>query len=351
VDGFGAGVFGRRYTAGGSPAGVEFQINTTTKEDQYDSAVAGLPDGGFVVTWVSLHDDKTLADIYAQRFNASANKVGAEFRVNKRASQNQNFPQVAALKGGGFVVVWNSVGKDGTFDVRGRIFKKTGKAKGKDFVLNNKKKGYQGLAAVAGLSDGGFIVVWQSDGQDGDSFGVYGRGYKRNGKPRGKEFRINTYRDGFQGYPSVAGFPKGGFAVTWDSEGQDGDSTGVFMRRFNKKGKAKGKETRVNSYRKLAQSKSTVAALAKGGFVVAWESADQDKKDDPVYDPGGIYAQRFKATGKRNGKEFRVHSFIDGDQRYPAVAGLTKGRRFVVTWESDGQAANGYNIYGQRYAK
>ncbi len=82
------------------------------------------------------------------------------------------------------------------------------------------------MQTVAPLNDGGFVVTWGSYGQDGDFSGVYGQRYDSSGVKSGVEFQINTYTTSDQRDPSVAPLNDGGFVVTWTSDGQDGDLGG-----------------------------------------------------------------------------------------------------------------------------
>ncbi|RTL21247.1 MAG: hypothetical protein EKK55_16455, partial [Rhodocyclaceae bacterium] len=88
-DGSGDGVFARIYTPG-SGFGTSFLVNTTTTGNQsyngygeYVANVAVLADGGFVVVWPSSDTDGSGWGVYGQRFDATGNKVGGEFRVNE----------------------------------------------------------------------------------------------------------------------------------------------------------------------------------------------------------------------------------------------------------------------------
>ena len=48
----------------------------------------------------------------------------------------------------------------------------------------------------------------------------------------GLKLRINTYTKDSQNSPSVTGLSDGGFVVMWESFGQDGDRDSVYGRRF-----------------------------------------------------------------------------------------------------------------------
>jgi Ca2+-binding RTX toxin-like protein len=57
--------------------------------------------------------------------------------------------------------------------------------------------------------------------------------YNASGVAQGNEFKINTYTSEGQAAPSVASLSDGGFIVTWESNGQDGSSTGIYGQRFD----------------------------------------------------------------------------------------------------------------------
>ncbi len=190
-DGSGFGIYAQRYAANGSTSGTEFRINTTTSFDQSRPSIAGLKDGGFIVTWQSNNQDGSGYGIYGQRYNADGTTRGTEFRANTTTFGNQIEPSVVALTNGGYVVTWTS-----------------------------------------------------SDGQDGSSAGVYGQRYDANGVAAGSEFRINTYTTSNQMYQSAIGLADGGFVVTWSSYGQDGDNGGIYGQSYTASGATSGLNSR-----------------------------------------------------------------------------------------------------------
>ena len=108
----------------------EFRVNTTTLGDQSQSTVTALSDGGFVVTWTSVGQDGSGCGVYGQRYSSTGEAVGSEFQVNTATLHDQIAPMVAALPNGGFVVTWTSEGQDGplygvygtNYGVYGQIF-------------------------------------------------------------------------------------------------------------------------------------------------------------------------------------------------------------------------------------
>ncbi|MEJ7596136.1 MAG: hypothetical protein WKF77_31900, partial [Planctomycetaceae bacterium] len=91
---------------------------------------------------------------------------------------------------------------------------------------------------VAGLPNGGFISVWESLGQDGSGWGVYGQSFDAGGNRAGVEFRINEKTRFNQRAPSVVVSSDGRFAVAWQSFHQDGSCVGVGARIYNADGTA-----------------------------------------------------------------------------------------------------------------
>ena len=115
-DASGEGVYGRLFDSQGDVLGEKFLVNTHTNGSQYNSSVAALADGGFVVTWQSSQDGSENG-IFGQRFDQAGAKVDDEFRVNDVTSNNQFDSKVVAMPDGGWMVVYVSYNHpDGEYD-------------------------------------------------------------------------------------------------------------------------------------------------------------------------------------------------------------------------------------------
>ena len=213
---------------------------------------------------------------------------------------------------------------------------------GSEFQINTTTADRQENPSVAALSDGGFVVTWDSNNQDGDNEGVFGQRYDSTGSAVGSEFQINTTTADEQKEPSVAALDDGGFVVVWQSKNQDGDNWGIYSQRYDSAGLPVGSETQVNATTLQAQDNPSITALGDGGFVIAWQSNNQDGDKD------GIYGQRFDSTGAVVGSEFQINSTTSDDQQMPSIAALGDGG-FVVAWQSNNQDGDSWGIYGQRY--
>jgi len=155
---------------------------------------------------------------------------------------------------------------------------------GVETAVNTFTTGEQGLPAVTALSDGGWLVAWTSyDGQDGDGSGICQQRYHADGSVFGGETKVNTYTTSTQEFAQTAAFADGGWVVTWDSDGQDGSETGVYQQRYDADGAAAGTETLVNLFTTDYQFSRGLTALDDGSWVVSWTSEGQDGSARGVY--------------------------------------------------------------------
>ncbi|NOT16046.1 MAG: hypothetical protein HOP21_10865, partial [Methylotenera sp.] len=178
----------------------EFQVNTTTTNEQFDSSITALADGGFVVSWTS-YQDGSGAGIYAQRYNAAGQAQGAEFQVNTYTINHQEAPSITALADGGFVVSWQSYQDESGAGIYAQRYNAAGEVQGGEFRVNTHTFNEQFSASITALADGGFVVSWTSDGQDGSSGGIYAQRYNAAGQAQGAEFQVNTTTANGQYYP------------------------------------------------------------------------------------------------------------------------------------------------------
>jgi hypothetical protein len=344
-DGSGNGIFGQRYVSSGSPSGPEFRVNTYTFASQAISTMASDGSGNFIVAWQSYTQDGSSWGTFGQRYTASGEPLGSEFGVNTYTTGSQAAPFVAADSAGNFVVVWQGNGQDGaSYGVFGQRYASTGASLGPEFRVNTHTTGSQRDPAIASDPLGNFVVLWEGDAQDGSSFGVFGQRFASTGAPLGVEFRVNSFTTSYQGNPAVASSASGDFVVVWESLTQDGSLYGVFGQRFAGAGLPLGPEFRVNTYTTLDQQTPIVAADGSGNFVVAWASVNQDGSDY------GVYGQRYAAAGVPSGPEFRVNGYST-DAQWARSLAVDAGGSFIVVWQSDTQDGSGWGVFGQRFGQ
>jgi hypothetical protein len=273
---------------------------------------------------------------------AQATPAGTEFRVNSWTTFAQLLPSVAMDSDGDFVVVWQSNIQDGiSYGIYAQLYNNTGVPQGSEFRVNTWTTSIQAFPSVAMDSDGNFVVAWESSGQDGSSNGIYAQQYNNAGVPQGSEFRVNTWTTNSQEHPAVAMDSDGDFIIVWDSS-HEGSGNGIYAQRYDNAGIPQGSEFLVNTTTTNQQGFASVAMDSDGDFIVVWQSYQQDGNN------WGIYAQRFNNAGVPQGSEFRVNSWTTSQQASPSVVMDSDGD-FVIAWGSNGQDGGSYGIYAQRY--
>src|SRR5206468_1725160 len=205
------------------------RVNTFTTNHQTLPSVAADSSGNFVVVWESYTQDGSSFGVFGQRYASSGAPLGPEFRVNTFTTSYQGAPSVASDASGNFVVVWMSYTQDGSsFGVFGQRYARSAYPLLFQSRVNTFTTNHQTLPSVAADSSGNFVVVWGSLGQDGSSTGIFGQRFASSGAALGPEFRVNTFTTNYQNRPSVASDSAGNFVVVWYSYMQDGDGFGVF---------------------------------------------------------------------------------------------------------------------------
>ncbi|MEZ5428821.1 MAG: hypothetical protein R2747_21430 [Pyrinomonadaceae bacterium] len=337
---------GASLTGGGGgtpPPTSEFQISSSAPYGQYATHVAQNANGDCVVTWQSNLQDGNGWGIFARRYNSSGFPQGNEFQVNTYTLNDQFLPHVGIDAAGNFVIIWESENQDGSgYGVYGQRYNSAGVPLGGEFQINTYTQGNQHDPDMAMAPNGDFVVVWSSYLQDGSLDGIIGQRFNSAGAPQGTEFQINTYTNGLQAQPEVAMDANGNFVVGWESTGQDSSGLGVYGQRFNSAGVPQGNEFQINTFTTNDQFAQEPIMSPTGEFIFVWCSTAQDGSAN------GIFGQRYDAAGVPQGGEFQVNSFTAGNQTYPAVA-IDNSNNFVVVWESQNQDGSGTGVYGQRF--
>jgi hypothetical protein len=340
----GIGLYGQIFLKNAERWGPEFQVNTSPEFQFVGPQVSRLPDNGFVVCWEG-EDPEGHNIICAQCFDSSGFKQGVEFQVNTENHFLVQHAGVSYLADGGFVICWEIVNPYGyDYDIHAQVFDHDGSMRGSEFQVNTTTNFRQELPCVSHLPDGGFVICWQSQGQDGSDFGIFGQIFDSQSEKQGPEFQVNTHSQYLQENACVSSLSDGGFVVCYDSWNHDGNEAGVFGQMFDALGGKAGPEFQVNTYSRHSQGHSSVGRLSDGSFAVCWQSWAQDGWYS------GIYGQVFDSSGTRRGGEIQINDYTENDQLQPSVSFAPEGG-FIVCWSSWGQDGQGNGIFGKYYTQ
>jgi len=216
------------------PLGPPRQVNTFDLGAQRNAELVMNADGQQVAAWQSVGEDGNDWGIVAA-CGQFGQGFGLPILVNQTTTGGQARPRAAIADDGRFVIVWHDNIGQSTFTYRrvmARIFSPDCSPLSDEIQVNQFDERIQDLPHVAIAGDGRVLVVWQSFTPEFEDQGIYGRGLRLDGSFLGDEFLISSEREAFQDFPAVAGLPDGGFVVTWESAGQDESGYGIFARRF-----------------------------------------------------------------------------------------------------------------------
>jgi len=279
--------------------------------------------------------------------------VYEEFKVNSYTTSGQYYPSLGMDDAGKFVVTWSGAGNGDDAGIYAQKYNADGSPNGSQFLVNSFTANTQNNPSIGMANDGSFVISWNSYGEDGDSTSytnVYAQKYNADGTTNGSEFRVNTFTTNSQIFPSIAmNKSTGSFIITWGSTTQEGESAGnynVYAQKYNSDGSVNGSEFRVNTYTAGTQQNPAIAMASNGKFIISWQGNGTGDYD-------GIFAQKYNTDGSKNGSEFKVNTFTTNSQRYSSI-GMVDDGRFVISWESMGQDGDDtywsyYNIYAQKY--
>lgn len=201
-----------------------------------DPKIVALDDGSFFVSYE--RDTGTGEDILGRVIGADGT-VGAAFRVRLDSNPNDNTsdpiqPDSAVLSDGNIVTVFRE--KDsGDYDIEFIIQTPTGFIQRNVNVNSNATN--DNHVEVAALAGGGFIVVWENGGD------IFGRIYDNNGTAAGSQ-RTLVSNTGQQNEPVVVGLPDGGFFLVWD---EDNSPYSIDGQRFDSTGNAVGSQVTIEN--------------------------------------------------------------------------------------------------------
>ncbi|WP_423241535.1 Ig-like domain-containing protein, partial [Pantoea agglomerans] len=324
------------------------QVNTTTTGDQLNPSVTRLADGRIVVTWQG--DGTSGTEVYMQLYEADGvHKIGTEQQVNQRTANNQDSPQVIALTDGGFLIVYESNvnGLDNSGDgVMARRYGADGQAVTDEFQVNTTYSGAQNRPGAMATADGGYIISWEDQGT-----GIVQRSYGADNQPVTGEVTVATGKGmGSSGGPEMAAFTDaahGGMYVTvWNATSGPGDTSGsgVVGQIFAADGTPLGGNFQVNTTTDSSQNYPDVITLNDGSIVVFWDSSDSGTSNSDIR---AVHYRVDAATGTLTlvgSGDFIVNSYTSGKQYKPVGVALDDGG-YLLIWGSEGGDGDGSAIY------
>ena len=342
--------------------GTEYPVIGAWAGDQIYPSVAITPAGGYVV-WQDNITDGDGWGISAQQIDSTLSGSMNTFRVNVTGAGDQEHAQVAVLKNGGAVFVWQG-GVEGYQHIFARFL-----GPNYTFLTSNdipvsafnSSNSFQVNPQVAVLNNSNVVVTWASfnEASSDSLLDVYAKILSPTGQTISNEFLVNQFTGYNQRTPSIAALSGGGFVVTWVSEQERGSigsinetngtapsavgsaSVDIYARLFQSNGVAAGNEFLVNQTLAPAANPS-VAAGSDGGFAIGWSQRDVEV----ITNGWDVYGCTFTRAGV-SGVPVRLNTHVAGNQYAPELAAI--GLDYLAVWTSMGQDSSREGVYGQYF--
>lgn len=321
-----------------TPVNATIKVNTTVADAQFAPAVAALSGGGYVIVW----EDFSAGRVFAQRFDAVGTKVGGELQLDLTQGGSPVWVSVAATANDGFVIAFQAGGFNQA-EIFGRRYDGANAPVGGLFAVNTTSPNEQYNPHIVALDGGNLLFTWDTQASDVRQE-VRGRIFGANGLPLANDFVIAPISATDQhGLSAITSLPGGGFVVTWQRAANSGTNFEIVGQRFTSAGAAVGSQFTANTQTTNNQFGNDVARLSDGSFVVTWT--------DPVPSNGGgrIVARHYDASGNAIGGEIVIDSKASGAYGRTTVTATANGG-YVVSWtEDDGTAAQN-NVLARQMA-
>jgi hypothetical protein len=230
-------------------------------------------------------------------------------------------------------------------EIQAALISESGGVTEKWVQANTYTLGTQTNPAIGRLADGGFCVTWESEKQDGSSFGIFGVVLDSELNALTEEFQVNAWTDSYQNNSFVIPLAGGGFAVAWISHGADGDSKGVFLRIFDAAGQPLSDDFQVNESSDGDQGQETMyLPLSDGRFVISWIGTNGGNENE------GALFRIFNANGTPSGGEHRANHGHFPQQIHHWLS-VHHNDTIALVWQAYGQDGDEWGIFAQRFDK
>lgn len=346
-DGNSGGVFATLYSAHGSHVRHEFLVNTTTNDNQESPTAAILPDGSFVIIWVSQYNALGIkqTDLYGQQFDASGQKRGPEVQLTNSVDREVR-PSLGLQPSGDMVLTYQASDADGSGIFMMRL-SRTLAVISLPLPVNTFTQYTQHSPSIAvDRNTGNFAIAWTSGpngssldppslSQDGSLAGVYARVFSASGADLSGEFRVNSHTEGTQHEPTVAFGADGKikFAWTTSSQGFSG-KTAIYANWFTQSGTRVRTEYLVSGSPTIDSGSPKLLPGHDHGFVIIW-----------VYGLDIWYRYLYPSGGS---EPVRVNQNTSNRRHRPHAALSDRGD-LGISWVASGQDGAYEGVFFQKF--
>ncbi|WP_371153237.1 beta strand repeat-containing protein [Jannaschia sp. 2305UL9-9] len=235
--------------------------------------VVDQTDNSGFVTWQerTAGSDENIRGVHFTTPNATTISTGSIFDAAQNSSDYDRDHETALLTNGELVVVYEEQ-DGGTQSMEVRIFNSSGAVAHSN--LSALPSGVTGNPQVAGLRNGNFVVIWEDSGD------IFGQIFNASASTVGARFDIETGSDNVNEMRVVAlpGPASGDFVVVWDDDTDDRTE----IRQFNSNGTFDGNQ--VSNVLNGAGTQTDIGVTVDGRILLTHVSEADSEINAAIYD-------------------------------------------------------------------
>lgn len=234
ADGQNARLLARVFSATGAPVTGEIEVSPATGNNGAPQGVVVDKNGNFTCIWMG---NSTRGDVMARRFSRSGTPITGPVTVNTYLPDGQAGMHIAMNASGQSVIAWESWLQDGDgMGIYAQRFDAAGQKVGAEIHVSEATIGDQKDSSVGIADDGSFAIAWIDDNRRNVPTSqptVMVRQYRPDGTPLRSADVTATPSSGTQAnYTSLGMAPDGTFLVSWRAIPPGSTSAYLMGRRY-----------------------------------------------------------------------------------------------------------------------
>jgi len=311
----------------------DFRVNDDTTSQNQGNAKLGVDkSGNFVIVWEDQRRNGR-GNIFCQRFDSSAHRLGNNFIINTNLD-TASYPCISVREDGSFGVCWyetNSIIPNRE-RIKFRLFNNSGVPINNEIIIKDTLPMSSYKFSIDSDTSGKFIVALNYYGN------VFFQKIDKFGNKIGGNVKINDDTGSYgQGYPDLTVRPEGSFIVCW----QDArppvpypNADDIFMQMFDSSGNKIGNNSRVNDviYLQDYENKPSISSDTSGAFCITFTRWNNIPNTD------NAVIQYYDKNGTKIGSNINVVNSTD-----------TYGR--IISKRENGDMIIGYTYYSGLYMR
>ena len=327
--------FIQRYDVKGSPlSSGEVYVGGVV------GAVAADRVGNYAI--VSQASDGSGDGVFVTLYDRAGNVRGNTFRVNDSTLDDQRGGTIAMSGNGNFSVGYMSW-ENGQWNTYVKQYYANGVARGPALKLNAPGTVLNGPYLT--IDSAGNTIATGSYNVGGNNLDIWMRRISPSNALLGGQITVNTYTAGLQSGGNSAVDSSNNVIVVWDSYGQDGNGWSIYGQRFNPDGSRYGSPFLINQNLLASeQPTATVGIMDDGSFAVSWYV--DNRSNDPTSIPT-VYSRQFRSDLTPVGPEFVVSTIPNGKAFFPRMA-MDLAGNYIIAWRNYNPAGD-FDVAARRY--